>query len=260
MYKESEIREGLETTVFGQGEIHIYTETDSTNNKAYSLAEDLSPEGTIVLAEYQNAGRGRMGRTWVSVPGKSISLSIILRPPVTPDSAPGITLVMAVALSDTLREFGIHNHSIKWPNDILINNRKISGILTELKMYGSRIGFVIAGMGINTGPVKDSLPEELKPFASSIYDETGISIERLPFLRKLLKNIEAAYFDYLKSGLDALLPRWRDNSDIFGKRVSALKEGEAVEGTVRGICGDGSLEIETADGEVKITSGEITLL
>ena len=259
MFNESEIIKSLRTSVFGQKEIHIFDETDSTNIRAYTLADNASPEGTIVIAESQKSGKGRLGRKWISVPGKSLSFSIILRPEIEISNAPGLTLLIAVALSDTLHNFGEHTHRIKWPNDILINNKKISGILTEMKASAGNIIFIIAGTGINIGPVADDLPHELKIIASSIYDETGIIIDRTEFLCSFLLNMETRYNEFLRYGLTDILAAWKENSDIIGKIISGNTSGNPVKGKVTGINHDGSLTLETDSGPVIINSGEISI-
>lgn len=260
MFNESEIIDGLQTYVFGRKEIHIFDEIDSTNNTAYLLGENASPEGTIVIAESQSSGKGRLGRRWFSIPGKSLSVSLLLRPEIEISTAPGLTLVIAVALSDTLHSFGIHSHRIKWPNDILVNNKKISGILTEMKAAAGKILFIIAGIGINTGPVSTDIPDELKDIASSVYDETGIDINRILFLQKFLFNIESRYNEFLQSGLENILTAWKQNSEIIGKMISVNMNQNIIEGRVSAINFDGSLTIETTAGHVTINSGEIRIL
>lgn len=260
MFNESEIINGLQTYVFGRKEIHIFDEIDSTNNTAHVLGENNSPEGTIVIAESQSSGKGRLGRKWFSIPGKSLSVSLLLRPEIEISTAPGLTLVIAVALSDTLHNFGIHSHRIKWPNDILINNKKISGILTEMKASSGKILFIIAGIGINTGPVSADIPDELKYIASSIYDETGTEIDRLKFLQSFLLHFETRYNEFLQSGLENILAAWKENSDIIGKMISVCVNQEIINGKVTSINFDGSLTIETGPGQLTINSGEISIL
>ena len=260
MLNESEIRKGLQTLVLGRKEIYIYDEIDSTNNRAFSLAGSSAPEGTVVIAETQSSGKGRLGRTWVSVQGKSLSFSVILRPEIDIAAAPGLTLVIAVALSDTLHNFAVHNHVIKWPNDILINNKKISGILTELKASGGRIESVIAGVGINISSTAEDLPAGLKEIASSVYGETGIEIDRTEFFCRLLLNLELRYNEFINTGLGGILPVWKKNSDIIGRMVSVNVNRKLIEGRVTGITEDGGLEIETGSGMIIVASGEITML
>lgn len=260
MFTEALIKDGLQTFFMGQCGIFIYDEIKSTNDIAYMLAEKSSPEGTIVIAESQSGGRGRRGRKWISFPGQSLSFSVILKPEIPIESAAGITLVMAVSLSDTLHDFSVHKHSIKWPNDILINSKKISGILTELKTASGRIDFIIAGTGINIGTIKNLLPPELHGIASSIYDETGIIINRINFMQKLLLNIENRYKEFISSGLEGIISSWKENSDMAGKRVSVTNADGVIEGTVTGINESGSLVLETGQGRLEIISGEVSIL
>lgn len=260
MISESEIRKGLETNVFGKQDIFVYDETGSTNDIAYRLGTESYPEGTIVIADSQTGGRGRHGKFWVSIPGRSLSFSLILRPAINITSAPGITLAAAVALSDTLHGFSIHNHRIKWPNDILINSKKICGILTELKSSHGNIDFIITGIGINTGPVSDLMPPDLKAAASSINDETGVEIDRVLFLQKLLLNFEKRYYEFVKSGLTGIIHEWERNSGITGCNVAVNTAAGRVTGVVTGILEDGSLALTTESGSQSIISGEIEIL
>lgn len=259
MLNECDIKDRLQTDVFGRKEIHIFEQIDSTNSSAHSLAESSSPEGTIVLAESQSSGKGRLGRKWISVAGKSLSVSIIMRPDIDISKAPGLTLAIAVALSDTLHSFGVHTHRIKWPNDILIKNKKISGILTEMKATPEKILFIIAGIGINISSIHDNLPDDIKDIASSVYDETGLDIDRTDFLCSFLLNLEKRYNEFLRSGLEHILNEWRENSDIIGSTVTVSINRNLVKGKVTGINYDGSLNLETDSGIVHINSGEIHL-
>ena len=259
MLDEPKIKNSLKTSIFGRREIHIFDETDSTSNRAHIIADSYSPEGTIVVAESQSSGKGRLGRKWVSVPYKSISVSIILRPRIEVSSAPGLTFVIAVALSDTLHSFGVHNHRIKWPNDILINNKKISGILTEMKVSAGKIQFIIAGIGINTGSVSADLPDDLKNIASSVYDETGIVIDRTEFLCRFLYDMEIRYNEFQQSGLCDILTAWSENTDTIGRIISVYTNQNLVKGKVTGINPDGSLSVETDSGIVTVNSGEISI-
>ena len=260
MLSESDIKTGLITFSFGRKDIHIFNEIDSTNDRAYKLADNSAPEGTIVIAESQSSGKGRSGRKWISIPGQSLSFSIILKPEIDIAKTPGLTLVIAVALSDTLHHFGVHTHKIKWPNDILINNRKIAGILTEMKAMSGKIVFIISGIGINTGSVLNELPEDLKSAASSILDETGIVIDRTGFLQTLLQMMEIRYNEFVQSGLENILKDWKENSDLIGKKISFILDRQRIEGDVKAINDDGSLNIETGSGTLSFNSGEITIL
>ena len=162
------IRRGLNTDIFGKKEIVIFDKTGSTNIEAFNLASAGAPEGTIVLSEEQVSGKGRLGRTWSSPPGKNIYLSIISRPPMPPHLASRLTIVTAVALSDTLIESGITEHRIKWPNDIMAGEKKLSGILTEMKGDTDSIDFIITGIGINVNTTADDYPGGLSGTATSI--------------------------------------------------------------------------------------------
>jgi len=178
---EFEITRNLQTEIFGRREIHIFKETDSSNIQAFSIASNGADEGSIVIAECQTGGKGRLGRKWVSSPGKNLYLSLIIRPDIPTYSAPRLTLVTAVALSETLNSAGAPDHRIKWPNDILFNEKKLSGILTEMKGDCDNIAFIIIGAGVNLNSSTEDYPVELKDSVISLKEITGREIDRIDF-------------------------------------------------------------------------------
>jgi len=163
----NEIREGLDTKVFGKRDIVYFTETDSTNTRAKDLAARGAPEGTLVISERQTKGRGRKGRSWFSPSQGGIYTSLILRPSISPSEAPKITLLSAVVVAETLRSLTGLSAIIKWPNDILINGKKIAGILTEMSTEMDAIDYIVVGLGLNVNT--PDFPDDIREKATSIF-------------------------------------------------------------------------------------------
>jgi BirA family transcriptional regulator, biotin operon repressor / biotin---[acetyl-CoA-carboxylase] ligase len=257
----NEIREGLNTNVFGKGEIIYFTETDSTNARAKYLAGEGAPEGTVVVAEKQTRGRGRRGRSWFSPPGEGIYTSVILRPPIPPNEAPGLTLLASVALAEALHAITLLNVNIKWPNDILIKGRKVAGILTEISTEMDRIDYVVIGVGVNVNMPRKGLPPDIAHSATSVLMETGKAFPRIVLLRAFLEWLEIYYETLKTKGFDPILKRWKHLADIIGRRISIDLMGSVHVGKVLDVDKDGFLILRDRKGPIeRIISGDITLL
>ncbi|MBN1793735.1 MAG: biotin--[acetyl-CoA-carboxylase] ligase [Candidatus Omnitrophica bacterium] len=251
----AEIQLDLHTAVFGK-EILVFPELDSTNAHAAVLAQAQHPEGTVIIAERQTKGRGRLGRTWVSYDG-GVYCSIILRPPVTPQEATEITLFGAVSLCHLLsQQFGLPA-KIRWPNDVLICQKKVAGILTELEAEQDRVHFVILGIGINCNTSLKLLPEE----ASSLKEELGAPVSRIALIRELLTMLDYFYALWLNRGFQEIAALWRQYSSILGRIVRVDFRDTHVEGVATDIDEQGALLIRLDNGIIKkITAGDVTLL
>ncbi len=260
MLTEFEIRRRLETRIFGRNEIHIFDETNSTNIQAFMLASSGSPEGTIVLAEKQTGGKGRLGRSWASPYKKNLYLSYILRPSIPTIFAPRLTLVTAVAVSDTFDRFGVINHRIKWPNDILFNDRKLSGILTEMKGDCDSIDFIITGIGININSDPDDYPKEIRETAISLKEITGSEINRADFLKQLLFNIEKRYHEFLDGRFNSILSEWTAKASIINQCIKVSNFEESYTGIVTEVNSDGNLVLMTDNGIKIVNSGDINFI
>lgn len=257
---EFEITRNLITKIFGRKEIHIFPETDSSNVQAFRMASDGAAEGSIVIAESQTSGKGRLGRKWVSPLGENLYLSIITRPQIPTLTAPRLTLVTAVALSETLDSFGASDHRIKWPNDILFNGKKISGILTEMKGDCDSIDFIIIGIGINLNSSCDDYSDEIKDSVISLKEITGSEIDRIQFLKTLLFHFEKRYSDFLQGFFPGILERWIEKSSIRNQRIKVTNHKEIFTGIVSEITPDGNLMVQTDDGIRQVNSGDINFL
>ena len=182
------VSEGLATKVLGKS-VHYYEKVDSTNTIARKLAEEGVPDGTVVLAEEQTGGRGRLARTWYSPFGQGVWFSLILRPSFVPMEAAKMTLLAAVSLTKAFRKLGLIDCGIKWPNDILVKGRKLVGILTELNASMEQIHYIIMGIGINTGLSRKDLPKDLKKTVTSFAMENS-TVSRKEILQEVLYQLE----------------------------------------------------------------------
>jgi BirA family transcriptional regulator, biotin operon repressor / biotin---[acetyl-CoA-carboxylase] ligase len=252
-----EIKSVLKTKWIGK-KIHHFHSLGSTNSKAYQLALNGSEEGEVVIAESQEKGRGRLGRYWFSPPFLNLYLSVILRPKISPHQASLITLMAAIATAEAIQKFSGLIPSIKWPNDILLRDRKVAGLLNEIHSEMDQIHFVILGMGINLNMDEQMFPKEIRTVATSLKDEMGETISRKAFLQSLLLELERWYMIFLREGSAVILEAWRDRAHIRGRRVKITSFGETIIGTAIDVDSDGALILETTSGKRKrIVAGDI---
>ena len=239
-------------------QIHYFSELDSTNLFAVRRAQEGGEEGEIVVAERQTHGKGRMGRSWFSPPGLNLYLSAILRPKFHPLDAPQITLMAAVALAEAAQSFVADPVSIKWPNDILVNGRKLAGILTESSCDPDRIHYVILGVGVNLNLSRESLPDALKNSATSVLMLTGKPIDRTAFVCRLIRGLDQCYGELERQGFVRLAERWESFFALKGKRVRVEMAGRQVAGLASGIDKDGALILRLEDGShQRVLAGDV---
>jgi BirA family transcriptional regulator, biotin operon repressor / biotin---[acetyl-CoA-carboxylase] ligase len=254
-----EIRLGLKTKFLGQS-IHYENTVDSTQRVAHRLAYDQSLEGTVVVAEEQTLGRGRMERKWYSPKYTGIWMSIILSPKIPLPKAPQLTLIAAVAVVQAIEELTELTPQIKWPNDILINGKKMTGILTELQAEADQINSVIIGMGINVNQKLEDFPIELREIATSLAIEQGVYFSRSAIIRSVLTHLEKLYILYLEKGFFPIKILWESYAISIGKTIKARTLSNVIEGKALGITDDGILKIEDHSGEIHyIYSADIEL-
>lgn len=254
-----EIRLGLQTDFLGR---HIYYEEsiDSTQKIAHRLAYEGAPEGTIIIAEEQLAGKGRMARKWYSPKYTGVWMSMILRPNIPPPKAPQLTLIAAVAVVQAIQAMTSLTPQIKWPNDILINGKKVTGILTELLAEADKINAIIIGIGINVNQQMEDYPEELRAIATSLFIETGEKLQRAQLIRTLLLKIEQLYNLYLEKGFYPIKLLWESYAISIGKSITARTLSGSIHGKALGINEDGVLMIEDLSGKIHyVYSADIEL-
>nr|WP_302577785.1 biotin--[acetyl-CoA-carboxylase] ligase [Methanobrevibacter arboriphilus] len=252
------IKKGLTTEYIGK-KIYSFNEVESTNSVAKFLAKQGSPEGTVIISETQTKGKGRRGKKWES-PSGGIWLSIILKPDIDPSKAPLITLATGVAVARTLRGMNI-DARIKWPNDILINNKKVCGILTEANAKFNTVEYVIVGVGIDTNLNVDVLTEDVKKRATSLSVEAKIEISESETVSNFLNEFEEIYDLFKLEQFDEILYDWRKMSQTIGSYVEIKQPlGKVLKGTAVGINNQGALILELNNGELKkVISGECKL-
>lgn len=253
------IQKYLQTATYGR-KIDYYESCGSTQNLAHDAAQADASDGTLIVAEEQTAGKGRLSRPWDSAARKGIWMSLIVRPSLMPQQAPQMTLVAAVAIVRAIENIVGCEATIKWPNDILLNGRKITGILTELQSEPDRVKAIILGIGMNVNQDEADFPLELKEKATSLKIATGKHIERAKLIAEILGFIELYTKMYEKHGFGPIKLLWEGYSNISGKRIRAVMLNETVEGTALGISEEGLLELRLDNGGVRgIYSADIVI-
>lgn len=252
------LKTSLKATFIGQT-LYYREEVDSTNFWAKRLAEEGAPEGTLVIAESQTQGKGRLGRSWVSPPGLGLWISIILRPGINSAVLAGITTVTAVAMAEAIHSLTGIWIQLKWPNDLYGAGRKLAGILAEMKGDQDQIHFLVVGIGVNVNHLPDDFPADLAGKAISLRILTGNMVSRPELLGEFLNRFEAAYTTITDQGLKRAIAYARRHSITLGKTVTINRGfGEQITGEAVDLDGDGSLWLKKAGGElIKINSGEI---
>jgi BirA family transcriptional regulator, biotin operon repressor / biotin---[acetyl-CoA-carboxylase] ligase len=254
-----EVRLGLTTNFIGRN-IHYVESVESTQKIAHRLASEDAPEGTVILAEEQLSGRGRMARKWHSPKYTGIWMSMIIRPNIPLSNAPQLTLLSAVAIVQAIEEMTDLIPEIKWPNDILINGKKVTGILTELQAEADRIHSIIIGIGINVNQKKEDFPLELQEIATSLFIENRETVSRAELIRSIFKHFERLYTLYLEQGFLPIKLLWEGYASSIGKYIKARTVKNTIEGKALGITNDGVLQLEDMSGTIHhIYSADIEL-
>lgn len=231
-------------------------ECSSTNDEAARLARAGARHGTVVIAESQHAGRGRDGRVWASPPGLGLYLSAVVRPPLPLALVPPMTLAIGVAVCEAARETGA-DARLKWPNDVLVDGRKLAGVLVEAQSQGSRLEAVIVGIGVNLG---GELPAELGARATTLAAAAGQPIDRARFLASLLGHVERWIDRYAASGLPSVIEAWHARM-APGLTARAIVDGAPLEGDVAGLDGEGALLLRDGAGRVhRVRSGDVEVI
>ncbi len=260
-YGKSGILSCLSTSFLGR-ELKYFNTIDSTNTMLKTLAGQGAPEGTAIVADAQEKGRGRLGRNWMSSPGLGIWMSILLKPDLHPAMLQSLTLAAAVAVCRAIEPFTAKTPGIKWPNDILIDGKKVCGILTEMSAEADRVLWVVIGIGVNVHHSPEDFPEELNGSAASLamFGKDNQELDRCKIAAGIMNAMEELYRDFVKNGPDAMLAEWKQRSVTLGRKVSLKQGDKTLIARVLDIGSDGRLVIETEDGTVtEILSGEITL-
>jgi BirA family biotin operon repressor/biotin-[acetyl-CoA-carboxylase] ligase len=249
----SEITSNLKTKFVGQ-KVYYFDKVSSTMDLAMQLGIKNAAEGTLILAEQQTKGKGRLGRPWQSPKYKGIYMSLLLRPKILPSLSPVLTLMAAVSVVQAVKETCGLDAQIKWPNDVLVAQKKLAGILTELKGEMDAVCFIIIGIGLNVNNDKKSLPQG----ATSLRLELKQEIDRVFFLKELLRKLENNYLEFREHGPEQILQSWRNYSLTLGRRVKVIFQKRELIGQAVDIESDGGLIVRRDSGLAeKIMSGDI---
>lgn len=248
----------LENTLWIGKDIRYYEVTDSTNNQAKQLGKTGAEHGTLVIAEQQLAGRGRSGRSWESPKDGGIFMTLLLRPEIKAIEAPMLTLVTALSVAKAMRNELALPVEIKWPNDIVLNGKKLCGILTEMEADEHGIHYVVIGIGINLW--NQSFSEEIASMATSVVLESGKNISKETLIEAVWREFETDYAGFLKSrDLSGMKEEYQTYLVNLDKQVKVLDPKEPYVGIARGITDTGELIVETQNGEQEVSSGEVSV-
>lgn len=247
----------LKTSVLGRKIIHS-EKLASTS----TLAKEIAPqqqEGTVVIAEEQTGGRGRLGRKWYSPRGGGIWASLILKPRIRPEKAYQLTQVAAVAVVKAIKETTGILAGIKWPNDIIINGKKVCGILTEMNAEADAVNHIILSIGLNVKPGEGDMPLDLKDKMTFLDVERGFGVSRKGLLAVLLGELEKAYHAFLDKGFETVAADCRRFSVLLGREVRVEQMDRIFQGRAVEITGDGALLVETAEEKMEVISGDVSV-
>jgi BirA family biotin operon repressor/biotin-[acetyl-CoA-carboxylase] ligase len=255
-----QVAEGLGTRRIG-GSVICLKETDSTNAVAFKLAEEGGAEGTVVIADTQSAGKGRLGRVWLSPPGVNLYCSVVLRPPISPVAACQLTFLSVVAVARAIESCTKLEPQIKWPNDILIQGKKVAGLLNEMNAETEKVNFVVLGIGVNLNMGLDQLGSQLRHPATSLMAAGGEEVNRVLFTRALLTELDRLYETFLQQGEAPVRAEWLERSRILGRTVKVSAGNREFTGAVEGLDSFGALLVRLSDGSLEtVLSGDVALL
>jgi BirA family biotin operon repressor/biotin-[acetyl-CoA-carboxylase] ligase len=252
-----ELRAGLETRIVGRDLVY-FEETDSTNLRAHELGEKGAVEGTVVVADRQTAGKGRMGRHWASPGGVNLYASVLLRPNILPIEAPRLTFLSALATARAVEEIGGIPATVKWPNDVLLGGKKVAGLLNEMSAETEGIHFVILGIGVNLNMRQEQFPAELRYPATSVVLETGKPVSRAAFARALFRHLDDLYELYREKGSAPIIRAWEALFEFLGQEVEVDSQDRILRGRVEGLDDDGALILQLESGaRERILAGDV---
>ena len=253
-----DVKLGLGTKTIGKEILH-YAEIASTNILAMDLAQKGAVDGTVVIAETQTGGKGRLGRSWTS-PRGNLYVSVILRPSVPISKAPLITLMGAVAVASGVRRQCGVPAGIKWPNDILLSGKKVSGLLTEMSAEPDRIRHIVLGIGVNVNMDSKALQADVRRMSSTLAAAMGKPVDRTALLRTLLLELDLWYHRFLQNDAD-VLAAWKELNVTLGHRVAVSAGSARLEGLARGVDAEGRLILELDDGTLRqVAAGDVTIM
>lgn len=261
LLNQEALRQALADTAVVGRVISCLNETVSTNADAFRAAEDGAVEGAVVLADRQTGGKGRLGRRWESPAGVNLYCSIVLKPDLAPSAAPQLTFLSAVATARAITAVTGLQPAIKWPNDLLLNGRKVAGLLNEMSAETDRISFVILGIGVNLNMQVDQFPGDLRSPATSLLLESGKAVSRLRFASILLQELDREYVRFMREGFDPVRYEWSRLCNAAGRTVRVDTGAGLLQGIFDGLDRDGALLVRLPDGTLeRVLSGDVILV
>jgi BirA family biotin operon repressor/biotin-[acetyl-CoA-carboxylase] ligase len=251
------LRSRLKGSLFAKRIYHFF-KTDSTNRVGMELGNAGEAEGAVILAEEQSAGRGRAGRSWLSERGTGIYVTLLLRPKISPVQAPLLTMLAGLSAQAAIQARTSLAIDLKWPNDLMLNGKKLGGILTEMYADTTLVRFVIVGIGINVN--QEKFPGELSSLATSLRTETATNQSRLELLARLLREFESDYNRFLREGASSVTTRFsRASSYAVGRKVRVANGADSFTGVTAGLAPEGLLQVEREDGRVvTVIAGDVS--
>lgn len=241
--------------------LYYYQEIGSTNDEAFKLAGAGALEGTVIIADSQTKGKGRLQRIWHSPSGANIYTSIILRPNFAPKLAPQMLIMAGVAIAEILEEYCIGRVNLKWPNDVYLNGKKVCGILSQMKTTVNDVDFVVLGIGINVNISYEQLPLDIRDIATSLNIEGGREFSRQELIISLYENLTKWYKKLKRNGFDEIKEKWLSMTPMIGCNIQVMFQDEVIRGKALDIDEHGSLIIMNSEGEtIKISAGDVSIL
>jgi BirA family biotin operon repressor/biotin-[acetyl-CoA-carboxylase] ligase len=239
--------------------VFFYESVDSTNERALALpAPETFAHGTVVITDSQSRGRGRIGRKWISPPGRNIYMSMLLKPEIRPRDVAFLTIAGALAGAVALGNITGLDARIKWPNDLMVNGKKIGGILTESRSGAEKVNIAVIGIGVNVNSESIDFPEELRGVVTSARAETGRVFSRVKIIVDILKELELRYKALVREGRQPLLKEWKGRSSTIGKEVRIVLSEAVLSGVADTVDDEGMLVVRLRSGETRrISSGDV---
>ncbi len=256
-WSKEELQRGLTTRILGR-KLFVFDSIDSTNACAKTLGDAGTEEGAVVIADYQTEGKGRLGRSWLAEPGRNLLFSALLRPSTSVEMSGLLTFYAAVAIAKALEASAGVPVECKWPNDILINGKKCSGILLENSFQQNVLSYSVIGCGINVNQC--TFPTELRDRVTSLALISGVEYDRKQLLQKILAEMDLLYLSVLRGDFERILDEWLRRCHMFGKDITIRQHNQLLVGKALRLNDDGSLVIQTPNGTATVYAGEVSII
>lgn len=257
MFTKEELTRGLDSRIIGT-KFFLFDSVDSTNACAKTLADAGIEEGAVVLTDFQTAGRGRNGRSWNSEAGQNLLFSVVLRPEFPRDQATFLTFYSAISIVRALEPELKTPLECKWPNDVLLNGKKVCGILLENSFQQDKLAYSVVGIGVNVN--QNEFSEDLKDRATSLFFEQKQEFDRKLLFQRILSEMDRLYESVRVGDFHVVMEDWNTHCTMFGKSVMVARSGETLSGTAVGLSPEGGLVIETATGKSTVYAGDVSIL